>query len=76
MRKILIHLFGGVTKQEEAARYCQGKHDMAVDVYEQYKEFQRIRHMDDTSIVNSMNLYIGVAIKNTEDELEEWRGKI
>ena len=75
MRKKLIHLLGGVTKQEEAARYCQGKHDMAVEVYEKYKEFQRIRHMDDTSIVNSMNLYIGVAIKSTEDEMKEWESK-
>ena len=75
MRKILIHLLGGATKQEAAARYCQGKHDMAVEVYEQYKEFQRIPHMDDTTIVNSMNLYIGVAIKSTEDEMKEWESK-
>lgn len=68
-------MLGGVTKQEDAVRYCQGKHDMAMEVYEQYKEFQRIRHMDDTTIVNSMNLYIGVAIKSTEDEIKEWESK-
>lgn len=76
MRKRLIHLFGGVTKQEAAARYLQGKLDMAVEVYEQYKSFQRIKHMDDTTIVNSMNLYIGVVIKSTSEEMKEWRGKI